>query len=347
MEIGGKICGRVILGWMIVCISVLGAAVILASRWNADDFGQHASPNGKVPEVGGEDVEGSEGSFPRNLKTSDGEVVIPTWPRRVVSQTLFTDEVLLAICSPDRIAGIHAFALSPQYSNCIPEAKKIADRVVEGAEAIVALAPDLVFVSSHSRAEIVDQLRTGSGCAIVRFSRFGSLEDIRGNIIDVGYTIGEEEAARELVREMDKRIAAAVACIPPASESPGVVSYGTSSSTAGEGTLFDDIVRTIGAHNLAAEHGVKWFGQVGVEQIGSWDPDAIICGAGPEAIEITRKQMLENPVFAATKAGRNGRIIVLENRLFLAASHHVAGFVEALVDELYAGKSPSEGFSQR
>jgi iron complex transport system substrate-binding protein len=340
MESGGKMRGQAVLGWMFVCVSILLVAVVLALHWRVDNGGHRASPTEGVREVGGEDVEGSGGEFPRSLVTSDGEVVIPTWPHRIVSQTLFTDEVLLAICAPDRIAGIHAFALSPQYSNCIPDATKIADRVVEGAEAIVALAPDLVFVSSHSRAEIVDQLRTASGCAIVRFSRFESLEDIRRNIIDVGYTIGEEKAARELVREMDERIAAAVARIPPASESPGVVSYGTSSSTAGEGTLFDDIVRTIRARNLAAEHGVKWFGQVGVEQIGSWDPDAIVCGAGPEAIESTRKQMLENPVFAATKAGRNGRAIVLENRVFLAASHHVAGFVEALVDELYFESQP-------
>ncbi|MCA9441523.1 MAG: hypothetical protein KC964_12010, partial [Candidatus Omnitrophica bacterium] len=57
-----------------------------------------------VPETG------SDG-YPRSIQTIDGEIVVPEKPRRIVSQTLLTDEVLLEICPAERLVGIHTVSL--------------------------------------------------------------------------------------------------------------------------------------------------------------------------------------------------------------------------------------------
>jgi ABC-type hemin transport system substrate-binding protein len=54
-----------------------------------------------------------------------------------------------------------------------------------------------------------------------------------------------------------------------------------------------------------------------------------------------REQLLANPAIAATRAARAGRIIIIDNRLFMAVSHHIAGAVEALIEGLY-GATPAE-----
>src|SRR3990172_1140323 len=123
---------------------------------------------------------------------------------------------------------------------------------------------------------------------------------------------------------MNFRIEAAVAKIPKSATPPEVVSFNPASMTAGAGTLFDDVLRIVGARNLAAENGIESFGQVGFEQVASWDPEAIVSGAGPGAEETTRRWMLDSPVLAATRAGLSGRIVILEDRLFLSTSHHIA-----------------------
>ena len=281
-----------------------------------------------------------EGGFPRSIKTIDGEVVVPSPPQRIVSQTLATDEILLEICPRDRLVGIHTVSLDPTFSNVVEVAETIRDRAVNGTEAVISLEPDLVFVASFSRAEFVDQLRQGCQAPIVRFSNFNSIEDIRNNIRMTGYLIGEETAARELVGEMDRRILTARKRIPQSAPPPRVVSFGPASYTAGSGTLFDDVLRCVGAVNLSAENGVEQFGQIGTEQVAYWNPDWVVCGIDPGSEEPTRKWFYENPVLSRTRAGKRGRLLLVPNRLYTSTSHHLASLVEHLSRNFYP--TPSE-----
>ncbi|MGH9899913.1 MAG: hypothetical protein ACRD4L_13800, partial [Pyrinomonadaceae bacterium] len=53
----------------------------------------------------------------------------------------------------------------------------------------------------------------------------------------------------------------------------------------------------------------------------------------------TRRQLLEDKAVAATPAGRNGRVIVIDNRAFLSVTHYITRGVETLVENLYEGPS--------
>jgi iron complex transport system substrate-binding protein len=282
-----------------------------------------------------EEPVGTTEGFPRTLETFDGPITIPKRPVRIVSQTVFTDEVLLEICDPDRIAGIHVLSLEPEYSNCVEKAETLRDRAVIGAEPVISLEPDLIFIAGYTSADTVAQLQAGARAPIVRFTKYDSVQDIENNIRAVGSAIAEEASAEALIRTLHSRIEAAISKIPEGATPPEVVSFNPASMTAGAGTLFDDVLRIVGARNVAAENGIDSFGQVGFEQIGSWDPQFIVSGAGPGAEEATRRWILDSPVLAATRAGKSGRVVILEDRLFLSVSHHIAGLIERLVEELY------------
>ena len=312
---------EILCGFMLVTLILFGLSC-------SNDSPQEATVSETVAESG------SDG-FPRSIQTIDGEIVVPEKPRRIVSQTLLTDEVLLEICPTDRLVGIHTVSLDPAFSNCLELAEPLADRAVNGTEAIISLEPDLVFVASFSRAEVIDQLQAGCEAPIVRFSDFDNLDQIRNNIEMTGYLIGEETATEVLVDKMDTRIREAVSRIPKGATPPKVVSFGPASYTAGGGTLFDDILKTIGAVNLAAVNGVDRFGQIGTEQVAFWNPDWVICGVDPGAEESTRDWFFENPVLQATRAGREDHLLLVPNRLYTAASQHVADLVELLVEEIY------------
>lgn len=278
----------------------------------------------------------AETRYPRTLRDAAGEtIVIPRRPRRIVSQTLGTDEILLALCPKDRIAALSRLALDSRYSNVVEEAHVISVPTTQGAEHILRLNPDLVFVASYSRAETVELLRT-AGAPVFRFANFNCLEDIKANIRTVGYAIGEEERAEALIARMERQIEAIRARLPRDGRRPRVLSYSQSGYTAGAHTLFDDIVRTVGAVNVAAENGVEGFLKISTEHILAWQPDFIVAGANEGEFEQTRRRLLAEPAIAASRAAERGHIILIDNRYLLSVSHHVVRAIAALADGLYA-----------
>lgn len=283
--------------------------------------------------------------FPRQLKDASGQVVtIKARPERLVSMTLSTDEILLAICPTTRITGFSALALDPKFSNIVAETRASAKPTVENAEQVLRLEPDLIFVASYTRAETVEQLQA-AGATVFRFANFISIEDIKQNIRTVGYATGEDERAEELVAQLERDLSAIRARVPTEGKRPRVMSFSADGYTAGSGTLFDDIARTAGAINVTAEQGLEGFPRISAEQVAAWQPDFIIAGADAGALEDTRRRLLANPAVAATNAARSGRIILIDNRYFLTVSQYVVRAVGAVVDGLYtatppAGKAP-------
>ncbi len=277
--------------------------------------------------------------FPREVSDTSGEVLkIASPPQRIVSQTLGTDEILLAICSPERIVALSPFAQDPRYSNVSEQAVQLARPLVKDAEQIINLKPDLIFVSSYSRAETVDLLRA-THAPVFRFANFDRLDDIKTNILIVGRSTGDDERATEVVEEMERQIALIKKRIPEGVRRPRVLSFGPSGNTVGAETLFDDVLRSAGAINVGAERGLRGFPRISSEQVAAWQPDFIVTGSESGKLNETRAKLLSDPVVAATEAGRAGRIIVIDNRYFLTVSQYIVLLLDDLVKELYGRTS--------
>ena len=276
--------------------------------------------------------------FPRQLRDAGGGIVtIKARPVRIVSQTLSTDEILLAICAPERITGFSPLALDPRYSNVVSEARADGSPTFNNAEQILQTGPDLIFVASYSRPEIVEQLQA-AGATVFRFADFVTIEDIKRNIRTVGYAIGEDERAEALVMQMEHDLSAIRARVPEGGQRPRVLSFSADGYTAGSVTLFDDIVHMAGAVNVAAEQGLEGFPRISAEQVAAWQPDFIIAGAEAERFEETRRRLLANPAVAATNAARANRIIIIDNKYFLTVSQYVVRTLGMVVDGLYASQ---------
>lgn len=315
---------------------VLAAVVCLALAleiWRRFDL-LPARTNTEEPPVDG----ARAAPFPRTLVDANGDrLTIAARPMRIASQTLGTDEILLAITQPERIVAFSKLATDPKYSNVAEQVLKMGAPAVQNAEDILQLDPDLIFVASYSRAETVAQLQA-AGAPAYRFANFDRIEDIRMNIRAVGRATGDDERAADLVRQMDEELAHIRARHPPEGKRPRVMSYGASGYTAGARTLFDDIIRHAGGTNISAENGIEGFRKISAEQVLAWQPDYIVVsGSGEgESMEDARRALLLNPAVAATNAARERRIIVMDTRYSLTVSHHVVRAVEMLANDLFA-----------
>lgn len=276
--------------------------------------------------------------FPRYATGADDvRVRLDRPPRRIVSTDAQADEFLASIVPPERLAGLSATAFEPRASNVLGLVNARGLVVAANAEAILSATPDLVVSAMSTPAEQVGLLRH-TGVPVYRlFTMLDTLEAIEAHIRLFGYLTGEDtRAALEAGRFRDA-ITRAAAMRPANAPAPRVLGIGGAYSY-GQRTLFTDILRRLGAENVAATHGLIGYDRVGPEQIAHWDPDWIVAGAPPGREQAMREQLLRQPAIAATRAAARGQIVVLDNRVFLPLSPYTARLVEQLAGTLFGAR---------
>ncbi|HTT74908.1 MAG TPA: ABC transporter substrate-binding protein [Candidatus Binataceae bacterium] len=273
--------------------------------------------------------------YPRIVRDSSGDTIIMTSaPQRIASETLGSDELLFGVCAGNRLVGVSRVALDDRYSNVAEQVKSLSIPTIETVEQTVELTPDLVFVASYSSAEQVELLRS-TGIPVFRLNDFDHISGIIGNIRAVGYAVGEDRCAANLTSRIKKRLNEIAIRTHHDSNAPRVMLYDRSGYTAGANTLFDEMLHTVGARNIAAEHGIQGSTRISAEAIALWQPDFIVAGAAHGEFDQVRQALLSDPAIASSPAGRPGRIIIIDDRYLLCVSQYFVQAVEAMADALY------------
>lgn len=278
-------------------------------------------------------------SFPRAATGADEVVVrVEAAPRRLVSQSMSTDEYLYAVLPPERIVGVSEGAYERRISNVLDRVHAYRPVVASDVERVLRSGPDLVFTPAEARVEIPGLLRA-AGVPVYRIpTMFPTLASIEDHIRLVGYLSGEDARAETEVRRFRASVQRAAARKPAGAPAPRVMGFGGMYSY-GSDTLFSDILRVLGAENVAATHGFIGYDRVTDEHIVRWDPDWIVAGADRGLAGQVRERLLANPAIAVTTAGRRGHVVVFENQVFLPLSPFASGLVEMLAEALYGAAS--------
>lgn len=310
-----------------------GAAVVVALFVVAFRFeGGLTQPAG-----GGADTAAGPGdSFPRTISDYYGDALrLERAPARIASQALTIDHFLLATTPIERIVALSNYARDERYSFAADAANRTNAVVAADVEAVIVRNPDLLMTAHSARADQVELARA-AGIPVFRLlTVFENFDGIAESLRTVGRITGRGAEAESAIREMRRRVAAAKARRPAGARPERVLALTVYSSSYGKGSLFDYVVRELGAVNVGAEQGLGPYGQISAEQVASWNPDWIVAGAETGTIEEVRARMLAEPAVSVTTAGREGRVLVVKNREFLTMSHHAVVLMESLAEALY------------
>ena len=291
----------------------------------------------------------ADGSYPRTVTFADGQsIVIPRQPQRIVSATLVSDHILLALVGPERLAAVTRYAADPSNSfvsdlvRRFPPTRQLWQ--TEGAtELLLTWGPDLVILASYSDPATIAQLRD-TGIPVLVLTHFRSLEDVRANIRTLGRAVGEEQKAERLVAEMDRRLAA-VARRVAGRPKVQVASYTVIAGRPfieGAATSFDAAIRAAGGENVAVTAaGYQGPVTLSMERLLILDPEVILVpGDGEESPD--RRFLLSRPGVGGLRAVRSGRVLAVPSRYFHTISHHIAESVERFArlihPEAFAGE---------
>ncbi|MDO8540667.1 MAG: ABC transporter substrate-binding protein [Opitutaceae bacterium] len=261
-------------------------------------------------------------------------------PLRVVSQTVGTDELLLALAEPEQIAALSHFSRESVFS-AVAERAKAFPRVerLGDAESVLRYNPTLVLVANYSRVELVAQVRR-AGVRVIVFEHHETLEDAFANLRVLACELGGEAPARaaRIVADCEARVralAARLTGLPPVR----VIAPSTYGMIAGAETTFQDMCDHAGAINLAATlGGLRGHEAPPNEQMLTWPIDRVVVAGedNESALALFRKL----PPYQFMAAVRAGRVALIKPYMLSSVTHHRVEAYEMLARALHPEAYP-------
>jgi len=248
---------------------------------------------------------------------------------RVVSQSVGTDELLLALAEPGQIAALSHLANDAQFSAVAAEAA-LHSRITSGdAETLLRYRPTLVLFTDYSRAELVAQVRR-AGVRTWIFDRYATLADAHAALRSLAAELGGDSPVRaERIIKTDTERAAALERRLAGRPRLAALAPTTYGVLAGRGTTFDDLCAHAGADNLAGTLGeLEGFARLPTEAMLNWPVDFFVTGG--ESAEFERM-----PPYPQMMARMNIRVIRLEPWMLGCVSHRRVDAYEALARALH------------
>lgn len=194
---------------------------------------------------------------------------------RVMSMNQCTDQLVLALLPPERIASVTWLARDPAGSLLHRAAGRVG--INHGlAEEVVRQQPDLVIAGSFTTPATRALLRR-LGYPMIEVDHPGSIDAIRAATRQIASAVGEEARGERLLARMDRQLA-------DLAREPGpplrVAAWDGAGFSATRGSLFDTMLGLAGAVNVANEPPASGYGKPDTEILLLSAPTLLVKGAG-------------------------------------------------------------------
>lgn len=246
-----------------------------------------AETESQETDVETESVEEQDAAGVPTKDRNGNDITVPEHVEKIISMAPSTTQLLIDLGYGDQIIACDTYSgysYGDQLTADIPQ----FDMMSPDNEQIVALEPDIVFTTGMSYAggeDVYAAVKAVDVC-VADIPSSNSLAEIEEDILFIGACIGAEDAAAEIVEEMEENIEAikAIAADIPEDEKKTVL-YELSTPTpdypqiytCGANTYIDEMLTTIGAINVAGEEEYQWPALTEEAAVAA-NPDVILSG---------------------------------------------------------------------
>ncbi len=257
-------------------------------------------------------------------------------PRRVVSQSVGTDDLILAVADPSQIAALSHLGHDARYAPSVETARRFPTLRNSTAEEILRFRPDLVVTTPYAPQESLVLLRR-AGVRVHVIQRFERLEDVLANLRELGRLLGREAAAEAVVKATEARVEALrrrlVGVRPVRVLSAGIYPF-----LSGAETTFQDLCDHVGAINVAAEAGFRGIVPMPGERPLTWRVEVLLGPSEPGQDLVAQLKGLSPYRFMpALKAGR---VVAVPGALLASTSHRRVEAYEWVARALHPERFP-------
>ncbi len=263
-------------------------------------------------------------------------VTVPAAVTRVVSLAPSVTEIIFAVGAGDRLVGVTTFCNYPEQARSIA---KIGDTMTPNMEAIVALRPDVVFVSSASQLEGFTRLLEQNGIAVYVIDP-QSLPDLYGKSLrQLGTLFGKNDDASRLADSLERRhreiCRITNGCADQAEGGPAAVRVFVQVSreplfTVGKSSFLRQVIRDAGGI-LVTEDVETAFPKLSKETASALNPEVLILSDSEDNRE-------PNDAFKNSPAVRNGRVYRVNADLISRPGPRLIDALEQIARDLHPEK---------
>lgn len=203
-------------------------------------------------------------------------VVVPERITRAVSLAPNLTEIIYAIGAGETLVGVTTYCDFPEDAKRVA---KIGDTMKPNIETIIALKPDIVFVSTASQLETFTKTLGDQKISVV-VSNPNSLDGIYKSIEMIGEVYRTPRAA-ELIASMKNRVSTIENRVKDAPQPTVFVQLDGSLYTIGRGSYLTDLISRAGGVSATGQLENAYL-QLSKESALALDPEIIILSDSPD-----------------------------------------------------------------
>ncbi len=217
-----------------------------------------------------------------------------------MSLSMCTDDLLLDLLPPERIASVTYYARQPGISYVWPQAAKVA--INWGTvEEVLAAKPDLVLAGTYTTPAarlLLQKLQM----PLLEVAPAVDFDQIRTLTRKVAHALKRDAVGEALIAKMDATLLELDATKP--AQIIRVAAWGEGGSVPGKGTLFDAILSAAGGTNIAASGTGGPYLSFGMEQLIIARPDVIAYASNTTDTPGLNTDLAQHPLILKLYAGR-------------------------------------------
>ena len=204
------------------------------------------------------------------------------------------------------------------------------------AEKIIALDPDLVIIDSSVGPTQAIAALESAGIKVARINEVWTVEGISKKVLDVASLLGVPATGEKLATFIDSTIATASKKVEGSPRVLFLYLRGGNSIylVGGAGSGADSMLSAIGAVDVGATPESKPFTALTAESLIAMKPDVILVMTKGLASVGGVAGLIDLPGVAQTPAGKNSRIISVDDSLLLSFGARTPSLLTALADAL-------------
>ena len=196
-------------------------------------------------------------------------------PKRIISLSPSTTEILFAAGLGDKIVGVTTFCDYPEEAKL---KQKIGGMSNPSLEAVVSLKPDIVIMTTDGNPkEFEERLRSMNIKTYVFKAR--TMSQLPDGIRDIGRVLNEEDSFNTLASDIEKALDNFKARKHGTSKKVLFMIWPEPLIVAGPGTAIDDAIDLLDATNIA-DDAVIQYPKYSIEEVVLRSPDIIFVGKG-------------------------------------------------------------------
>ena len=279
--------------------------------------------------------EASLPSIDLTMDRAGTQITLPAKVERIVSMAPSTTEILIDLGLADKIIAADT---NTQKDGLLKQDIPYFNMMKPDAEKLIALKPDVVFISGMSNAKgntpfspLID-----AGICVINIPSSSSIEAVYIDISYIAAAVKQEEKGAKIIANMKKEIEAVRkkgAAISQDKKKTVYFEIGAAPHmySLGTGTFINEMIEIIGAQNILADQK-SWIA-VSDEMVLAKDPDVILTNVSyiPNPID----EIMARSGWASLKAVKGKKVFGIDTNSSSRPNHNIIKALKEMAKAVY------------